>query len=928
MKVPAKACSHPIYGTLLLAGLVADEAELRQGNSSFSSGQGAGGKHRNSIEMAGALVACLLLTIFSGVTRADEPVYDLDIPAMNAAEALNRFAEQTGAIMLFPYDLASARQANAVTGRYTLLKGLNLLLQGTGLSGGLSDKRVVSISPAENEQRLEENDAMTGQDVSLGRKLGAFVASLFTASVASGQDADAGGSSYQAVLEEIIVTAQKREQPLMEVPISMAVVSAEEIARRGLVSAEDYLRGIPGVNQVTSLGGQSIVIRGIESSPRDQNLYSGSTVATYFGETPTTNSAGLGGGTNVDLKLVDIDRVEVLRGPQGTAFGNSSMGGAVRIIPVAPKADRFEGRMYAGYSVTSGTGGDNYNLQAVGNIPLVKDALAIRLVGYQYQDSGFYRNLAGSDAAFQAAVVTPFGAEDSAVDEEEVGSYYAIGGRGALLFQASDELRFTLNYLSQQTETDGVPVANSGTYEHTLLRVAPEHTIRGQTGGLFDTEIDIVNPMIEYDFGWADLLATYSYVSSGSILALPFGAYGTTDFPVSFTGDSDHRENVGEIRLATRLDGEWNFLAGLYAEELEDEILYDYLWHGDPAANFFGPEPFLGSYLDSRNLKQTAAFGEASWEFSRDFTFAAGARAYDYERTGRLDTAGALFGDAVTIVEADASGTSFRANLSYTPNDNALVYAGWSQGFRLGKPQPGLPAGVCDLDGDGVVDGTDITIESTTSVESDDVDSYELGGKFALLDRRLTLTANVFRMEWTGMPVIVGATCGAVSLGYNTNAGEALSEGVEVQTNFYATDALRIDVGGSWIDAKLTEDVPTQGFFDGDRLPGSPEVNANLSVQYEFEIGGYGAFVRADSIYVGSFYGDTQESPATESGDYVEVDLSARVTIENVNIDLYVRNLTDEDAFTFRGISAISGEFNGYRLRPRTFGLRLGYAFD
>ena len=201
---------------------------------------------------------------------------------------------------------------------------------------------------------------------------------------------------------------------------------------------------------------------------------------------------------------MDIERVEVLRGPQGTTFGNSSIGGAVRTIPVAPKLDQFEGKMAVGYSVTGDTGGDNYNIQGVGNIPLIKDKLAIRGTAYQYRDSGFYRNGAGSDAAFQA-FATARGAQAFAVDQEEVGSYYAIGGRVAALLQASENLRFTLSYLRQETEDYGFALATSGNYQQNMLQVAPEHVQRGQTEGLTDYDIDIANALLEYDLGWGEV---------------------------------------------------------------------------------------------------------------------------------------------------------------------------------------------------------------------------------------------------------------------------------------------------------------------------------------------------------------------------------------------------------------------------------------
>ena len=163
-------------------------------------------------------------------------------------------------------------------------------------------------------------------------------------------DGTAKAGEQEPSLSEIVVTATRRAENIQDVPLSIAAVTADDIAQRNFVSEEDYLRTIPGVNQVDEVGSSAIIIRGVETSPSFQNFASGPTVATYFGETSTTASAGLTGGSNVDIKLVDIDRVEVLRGPQGTTFGSSSLGGAVRIIPAAPKLDEFGGEVAANYS--------------------------------------------------------------------------------------------------------------------------------------------------------------------------------------------------------------------------------------------------------------------------------------------------------------------------------------------------------------------------------------------------------------------------------------------------------------------------------------------------------------------------------------------------------------------------------------------------
>jgi iron complex outermembrane recepter protein len=854
------------------------------------------------------------------------------IPPQPLGVALQALAKERGFQVVFVSKEVDSLRTRGARGELTVDEALRQLLEGTGLTYKSLGEDGVSIVPVEtagDQQKAGHTDDSKPSGAPSSRA--SETSPLRMARTTEAQDTSASADdTARAELEEIVVTAQKKPERLLDVPISISVITADDINRRGLVSGEDYLRGVPGANQVTdAFGGSSIVIRGIETSVSSQNFSSGPTTATYFGETPTTSSAGLAGNMNVDLKLVDVERVEVLRGPQGTAFGNASLGGAVRTLPIAPMLGRFEGRVAASYSGTSGSGGSNNMIQAVGNIPLIENRLALRASAFRYDDSGFYRNVAGSDAAFRAAAVTPFGAEAFAVDENDVGASQFTGGRIAALFQASEDLRFTLTWLKQKTEIDGAMIAGTGglalsatgRYDQAVLRVAPEHVIRGEEGGVSDTDIDLANAVMEYNLGWGQLLATLSRIESDSTNVTPY-TWCCFAWPISTLAPSQHEENVGEIRLATQLEGPWDFLLGLYAEKLDDAFSANYIWHGDVLA--FG-QRFLGDYIDERTLKQKAAFGEVSWEFAPRWTLTGGLRAYDYERTGRVDlVAGPFTGvDSSTSTAADASGTTFKGNLSFKPSDNTLLYAGWSQGFRLGSPQPGLPA-TCDGDGDGVVDGSSgLTLASTRSTDSDEVDNYELGVKFSLFDRRLTLTADVYRIDWSGVPIRVNVgTCGS----YTANAGEARSEGVELQARFQVTPAFRLDVGGSRSNAELTRDAPGLFVpaFKGDRLPGSPKVNANLGLQYELNLGQHRAFIRADSIYVGRFFGDLQESPVNEAGGYVKVDATGRVAFGDLAIDVFARNLTNRDDYTLRNLSLPS---HGYRLRPRTIGVQLSYQF-
>jgi iron complex outermembrane receptor protein len=850
------------------------------------------------------------------------------IPAQRLGPALQQLARDRNVQLVYRSELVGDRQTGGATGELTFEEALSRLLEGTGLTFRYLDEKAITIVPlAKSTSRGDRHDNPRLWERLRVAQLGkARTAPAATQAQLQPQHLS-GESASSPTVEEIIVTAQKRSERLQDVPVSVAVLGADEISRRGLVDSEDYLRGLPGVNQAEGVpAGQAIIIRGLETTVFSQNYFAGPTTATYFGETPTTNSAGLH-GSSVDIKLVDIERVEILRGPQGTAFGHSAMGGAVRIIPVAPKLDRFDGRVAAGYSLTGGAGGENHMLQAMGNIPLVEDKLALRATAYKFDDSGYYRNRAGSDAAYQSSFVIPYGVSAFAIDEDEVGEYRVRGARISALFQPNEDLKLTVGYLTQRTETDGLPLQTSGDYEQTLLRVAPEHVRRGETAGVNDFELQIASAVIEYDFGWSGLLAMYSHTEAHAVTSAPYGPQGlfSLAWAASALRDFPHRNDVGEIRLVGKLEGAWNFLVGAYLEQQYNAQLLDITWFGDQATNPFGQRNGILAEYNRRRLRQKAGFAEVSWALLPKLTLTGGVRHFGYDRVNRTTQSGPLIGNVTNGLReaSQESGETFRLNLTFKPSSDAMLYAGWAQGFRLGQPLAQVPSGVCDVDpADGIIDGTDIPLASTSSLKSDTVDSYELGTKLTLAQRRMTLEAAVFRMEWDDIPVAEILPC---RWNHFFNAGSARSQGVELQTRIRVSDALRVDLGGSYIKAELTQDVPAQGYSAGDRLPGAPKVNGSLGVHYDFDLLGHAAFVRGDASYVGTFYSEVIQTPDSRAGDYIKVNATAGVNIGRLSADLYVHNLTGEDAYTNR--VSVPAELKGYRMRPRTIGLQLGYSF-
>lgn len=870
----------------------------------------------------------------------------INVPAQSLGPALRSLAKQRNFQIIYAsQDVADLRSPGAV-GEFTADQALEQLLGGTGFTYRYLDERTVTILPltsggragaAGSEKRPASADSSTSVETRDERteRRQSFWDRFRLAQVAEGQVAGRGavagseGAPESTRIEEIIVTARKRAERLQDIPMSIAVIGNQDLERRGAAGMQDYLRSIPSVSQIDNGAlSNAIVIRGITTSPQFENFAAGTTVATYFGETPITAAGGLGTG-GIDVRPVDIERIEVLRGPQGTTYGSASLSGALRIIPNQPQLDSFALRLGGDWSTTSGAGSSNTTLQAVANVPVVPDVFGLRLVGYRYDESGFQRNIVGVDPA-SLAIANQVGQLGSVAGyrQDDVGRMISEGARLAARWVASDRLSLDFNVMRQTIEQDGAPVTTLGPYEQARFPVAPQGRVRGERGEVADTDIDLASAVLNYDFGWAVLTSAASWVNGGSLFAETVNFSNTA----STTAPSDFRSFTVETRLASQTDGRLQYLAGVFYEDLSSDILQTLWWPGPDNTNPYGTNPGY-IYEEERELDQRAVFGEVSYEITPKLTATAGARLFEYRKDERLLAEGGVYGVAfgagtASTLASEQSDSSYRLSVKYAATEHSQLYASWSDGFRLGRPTAGLPPVLCDVNpADGIVDGMRITIESTRMIDSDFVDNYEIGGKFELLDRRVSLDAALYYIDWTGLPMRVRAPGCARS--FTTNIGEAVSKGAEVQVGWLPTPGLRLDFGGSYTSAELTQNVPQLNpipAFDGDRLPGSPKFSANFSAQYETTIAGYESFFRADSMYVGEFYGDLQQSPGLRAGGYAKVDARAGISLKNIDVELFVRNLTNEDAFTWRTIQA--GTTVAYQLRPRTFGIHLGYRFE
>ena len=890
-------------------------------NAQITSAVGEEGRltFRNAVAVL-AVLFCLHSHNSFAVTDDTIP---FNIPQQRADRALTQFAEQANLTLVFPFEQLKDKTANRLVGDYPIATAANLLLRNTGLTPAFSDQLVLTIASEPKGKSMNTTNSSKRKTVLAGL-VGLFAAGGMTQAVAQGGEAATG----QSAIDEIIVTANKREQSLQDTAMSISALDGDTINKRNLAGMGDYLSSIPGVSILDQGPGfNSLVIRGLSAKPQGEAFNSSPISGVYFGET-SISGLGLDGNT-ADIKLVDMERIEVLRGPQGTLYGAGAMGGVVRNVPVDPNLEQFEGSLQFGYSNTAEEGSDNNVAKGVINIPLIPDVLAMRAVAYRFDNGGYYKNIAASDSTLSAAAIA-FGA--TVLDSDDIGGDETVGGRLSLLWQPSDQLAINLNYLSQNTEQNGWASTDldlEGEWSQRRYRVwdsannSPAFSESDLDEG-FEDDIELTNLTVEYDLDWGTIFSSTSWVDEKTNRQREIAAFFAPSFlPWSQLGGFSRDLFAEEIRLVSELQGPIQFIVGFYYEEMKSKQIAQDVFGGDPALNTFAPGGVVFfDLIRDRVVEQKAVFGEFSYDISEQLKLTVGGRAFSYDREVSEEQFPALFSPAsFSELKSDESDISLKAGLEYKSNDSSLLYATWSEGFRLGYPVAANLNPACDTDADGFYDGSDGVSTGPRDVDSDFVENFELGGKFSLLDNQVTLNTAVYQIDWEGIPVTrLFDFCSAT-----LNAGAARSRGVELDLSYRVNDDLLINFSSSYVNAELTEDALDLGAVSGDRLPGSPKYNASLGTEYSFRVGNYDAYWRADYAYVGGFYNNLKES-GTEIADYGKLNVKVGMTVNQFDIDIFADNLTNENSLTWIDAEGFPSE-RGNRLRPRTLGLKFGYQF-
>jgi outer membrane receptor protein involved in Fe transport len=884
-----------------------------------------------------AVIATAVSLSLVGMARSADTVAAIsqytNIPAQDLAPALRSLAKGRNFQIIFASGDVSALRTPGAVGEITADEALKRLLRGTGLTYRYLDEKTVAIIPttsgaAAAPSRKDESGASSptaaNGDDSKGAQRRPLWGPFRLAQAVSGQSGGnvplsvTGGSGQQAAptgtvaLEEVIVTANRRTESVQNTAMSITAITSADIDRRGLSGMNDYLNSVPGTSHLDlGIGRNATVIRGISLGPQDEGASSGQTVGYYLGDVPLSDLSW----SPPDIKLVDMERVELLRGPQGTLYGAGSLSGAIRNIPNAPVLGQFAGEVEGSYSNTARLGDGNYDAHAVLNVPLIGDTLAIRFVGYRYDDSGYVQNVAHSNAAFLSNAQT-YGAGALAVDQNDMGHDWYSGGRISALWHPVENLNVTLSYLTQTATQNGFPEVQLGLglYQQTRLQIAD---IAGGGGEHLGSNIRLGNLLASYEFPWATLVSSTSY--SNQLFHRRYGIdYYLGDVPAPQLYNTETHGFNEEIRLISKDAGPFKYVAGLYFQRTSYSDAGQDFYGGNAAVNPFGTDATLYVFTDDTDLRQRAAFGELTYDILKNLSVTAGGRRSDYQKTTTSYSSGPLAGGTtLTTVGMDEKKTTSKANISYKPVEGATVYAEFSQGFRFGKPITPYPVS-CD-DGTGHVEGTDVPINGGF-LKSDSLNNYELGGKFLLADKRVSVDAALYRIDWKNLPVLIIPAC---KFPVYENAGKARSQGIEIQSQIAVLTNLLVDLGASVQRAHLVGNNPGVG-SDGDRLPGSPNHQYSVGVTYRFNAFQLPGYVRADYMRLGGFYSNIQRL-GPEVGDYGQLNMKAGLTFRQLEVSVYGNNLTNAANLSWYDAEFENGRAD--RLRPRTIGVDLRYGF-
>jgi outer membrane receptor protein involved in Fe transport len=682
---------------------------------------------------------------------------------------------------------------------------------------------------------------------SLSPLTAAILAVLYPASMTLAQ----GARTETSQLEEIVVTATRRDVNLQNVAQSVTAFSTEDIAEQAFRSTPEIIAALPSVNLVSSTPGRSaIVMRGVSTGTSEYRT--DSQVAVYLDDQPMTSNS-----TQVDVRLIDLARVEALPGPQGTLFGSSSQTGTIQYITNKPDPRGFSSQVDAEFGSTKG-GEESYDVSGHVNIP-VTDNIAIRAVGFYSVEGGYVDNVLGPTLGDENQT-------NADLVEDDWNDYKTWGGRIAARWQINPEWESTLSLITQYSEADGAWESDPALGDYKITRFFDEY----RDDDWYQTSLNVKG-----DLGFAELSGTASYFDRSikyewdntnysqwrsayyGYFALDpeyQSIYNTQMLIGSEFNDQKQERSAFELRLTSKGESRFAWMAGAFFEDVTDawtldarvpgltgtpawDVANDYACYGfelgyDVACPLAPTDVYYRRVFD-RNIKQTALFGEVTYDLTDRWSITGGARWFEYDREQSetysqpvgLPVLSDFEGGGVNASQGKESDTVFKFATQYQIDDARMIYFLYSEGFRLGgsNSERAAEAGYLPL-----------------NYESDKLSNYEAGLKSRWFDDTVQFNLSAFFMEWDQIQLNVsGRDAGnPFWLRGTFNGGKAEQKGVEMSGIWQVTPEFKIEASAFLADPEFSEDTiypdPEEGVAiqAGTTMPVSPEEKYWIALDY------------------------------------------------------------------------------------------------
>lgn len=714
-----------------------------------------------------------------------------------------------------------------------------------------------------------------------------------------GAAADAGQVQSLAT---ITVTAEKRTEPLQKVPMAVSVMTQTQLDRQAAVSFSDYVTQIPGLNAISSgEGWTQLVLRGITSGSHQPNA----TVGTYIDDSPYGSSTVYAAGSMLtpDIDPSDLERIEILRGPQGTLYGSNTLGGLIKFVTTPPDLTSATGHVDVDAHGVDG-GGTGVGSHATFNLPLVKDTLGLRVNAYARTDPGYIDNVSTGQTG---------------VNESKV-----HGGRVQLLWAPSEKVSVRFSALAQNLASDGS--ANGG-IDIDPYTVKPIYgwnkQARAAGTGMFKVKYRLYDLTVSGDMGWAKLISTTSYGTQrlnenidntalyGPVLnplfGLASGGYAEAQ-------SIDLNKVTQELRLQSPQDQTWEWRAGLFftherTVDQQDMATFDAMT-GAPIALPTIAHVLVGPAL----FTEWAGYGDVTWHATDRLSVLVGAR-YSDDRTTYSQTGnGLLLGPSDFTTRSSDQPITYLFNPSFKVSENTMAYLRVASGYRPGGANVGVAPGM----------GAPLTFEPDRLV------NYELGLKTMMLDGRMSLDMNAFYIDWSKVQL----TSVINGIGFLGNGGKATSQGLETSLRYHPATGLTLWANASYTKARLAEDNPVGSVYGlkGDPLPYVPKWGASAGADYDFPLGSWSGFVGGNFSYVGRRAAEFNQVPAPRIylPSYTNLDLYAGVNINAWTLKVYAKNLANKHGITSvwpETLNPVGSPFNATVQTPRTVGISASVDF-